>query len=349
MIKLRKIIKDGNFVFHKQFTKWYYFVFLGILIWIFTFFYKVHYKYMVKIELYTKDLELKKNKTIVEKAELIQLYKVNADIINDNATLIFGIVASIGIILTIYITYRESKKQNFRTNFFEYLRIHRENVQQIETRDKKGHDAFIDIYKELKFVFDRFPSDFETSKIYRLEWSYLFVFFGLGETSTPILKNYLTKHYPDFANEINPIILEFSFLKANYLSRNKGKSFKLFGYKVNLNKEAKNKYDLKCILDGHQSDLGHYYRHLYQMITYVNDFPTLRRFERYDYVKNVRAQFSNHELVLFLTNVYSPLGNIWLKSGLIVNYELIKNLPVSLFTPFGKDIKREFPSIEFES
>jgi hypothetical protein len=275
--------------------------------------------------------------------------KDNADVINDNTLLFLSCVGALSVIITLLFQFCESKRQNFRTNFFEYLRIHRENVQQIETRDKKGHDAFIDIYKELKFVFDRFPLEFSASKIYRLEWAYLFVFFGLGETSTPILKNYLKKHYPDFANEIDPIILAFSELKGNYLSKNNGRTFNLLGFKINFKKNVQNGHSLKCILDGHQSDLGHYYRHLYQMITYVQKFPTLLGFERYDYVKNVRAQFSNHELVVFLANAYSPLGNVWLKSGLVKRYKLIKNLPVSLFTPFGKDIKNEFPSIEFES
>lgn len=348
-MKIRTLAKDLYYVYHRIFV--YLFVtvplcFLGLYFWIF---HKQHQKYLSIFEQKTIDLHNNKDKCMVEKQDYYQFIKDSADLINDNTVLVLSCVGALGVIITLLFNFRESKKQNFRTNFFEYLRIHRENVQQIETRDKKGHDAFVDIYKELKFVFDRFPLEFSVGNIYRLEWSYLFVFFGLGETSTPILKKYLQKHYPDLANEIDPIILEFSLLKSNYLTRNKGQTFKLFGHKVNFKKDVKNEYDLKCILDGHQSDLGHYYRHLYQMITFVNEFPTLWGFERYDYVKNVRAQFSNHELVLFLANAYSPLGNVWLKSGLVKRYELNKNLPVSLFTPFGKDIKTEFPSIEFES
>ncbi|MEN5054507.1 putative phage abortive infection protein [Sphingobacterium kitahiroshimense] len=349
MRKNQKLEKIFYSVFHSKLIYLYLGVFLLFLIIFFFVFYKVHFQNLSLIENYTQSLGILADSSQKNQKELVNSIKDSTDVLADNATLVIGIVGSFGLIFTILLPYRESKKQNFRTNFFEYLRIHRENVQQIETRDKKGHDAFIDIYKELKFVLEKFPSDFSVANIYKLEWAYLFVFFGLGETSTPILKNYLKKHYSDFESEIDPIILSFSHLKDRYLSKNKGKTFDVFGYKLNFKKDVQNAYNLKCILDGHQSDLGHYYRHLYQMITYVDEFPVLKRFERYDYVKNVRAQFSNHELVLFLANVYSPLGNVWLKSGLIVKYELIKNLPVSLFTPFGKDIKLEFSSIEFES
>ena len=63
---------------------------------------------------------------------------------------------------------------------------------------------------------------------------------------------------------------------------------------------------------------------------------------------NVIEQFSNEELALFLINSYSPLGKIWLEENLITDYQLIKHLPVNFLFPFGKEVKADFPVIDFK-
>jgi len=81
--------------------------------------------------------------------------------------------------------------------------------------------------------------------------------------------------------------------------------------------------------EGHQSRLGHYYRHLYQMVGYV-DQQTID-IDKYEYVKTIRAQLSTHEEALLLINSLTPVGKDWWQKDLIVTYRLVQNLPRDFF------------------
>ncbi|WP_223583081.1 putative phage abortive infection protein [Sphingobacterium sp. GVS05A] len=347
MKKIDKRIKDMYEVFHNHLIIFYSSISLLFFFFVFLIYFRAHWGYLGTTEDHTKSLSPKDVIKYPLSEKFADSIKDSAEILSQNANLIIGIVTAFGIVFTLLFQLIESKKQNFRTNFFEYLKIHRENIQQIETRGKRGHDAFIDILNELNYVYTNFPSNTNSYQAYRLEWSYLFVFFGLGRTSTPIVREYIQKKYPSFNNEVDQVINYLTDLKSKYTDHNFSSKINVLGYTFSV-RERNSEHNLKCILDGHQSDLGHYYRHLYQTITYIDEFPTLYFFERYSYAKNIRAQFSNHSIALFIINAYSPLGNIWINGKLIEKYHLIKNLPVSLLIPFGKDVRKDFPNIEFE-
>ena len=101
-------------------------------------------------------------------------------------------------------------------------------------------------------------------------------------------------------------------------------------------------------LDGHQSRLGHYYRHLYQTVAYV-DTQSLD-IEKYDYVKTIRAQLTNYEQALLLVNSLTPLGKQWWDKGLLKKYRMVQNIPQDFFNPkYEIDIDRFFDgSNDFE-
>lgn len=327
--KERKLAKEAN----QTFTKLFPYYVLGILAffaWITISFYRAHFA-------------LLNNKSRIEDKRISS----SGNLLFENASLLIAIVSAVILVLTFVFQLRESKKQNFRTNFFEYLKIHRENTREIETRGKKGHDAFIEIYKELKFVYDKFPANTKAA-VFRLEWSYIIVFYGLGITSTQITKAILKKHYKSLEIEIDQTLVYFEQIQLRFnKERSRIKNQFIAPILHIFHKPEFDGITLACILDGHQSDLGHYYRHLYQTITFVNEFSSLWEFEKYDYVKNVRAQFSNHEIAVFLANAYSPLGKkYWIDSQLIEKYQLVKNLPSSLFP--WKNLNSDFPKIKFD-
>jgi hypothetical protein len=83
--------------------------------------------------------------------------------------------------------------------------------------------------------------------------------------------------------------------------------------------------------EGHQSRLGHYYRHLYQMVRYVDGQPNELRIEKYEYVKTIRAQLSTHEQALLLINSLTPIGRNWWDMNLINEYRLVQNIPQAFF------------------
>lgn len=99
-------------------------------------------------------------------------------------------------------------------------------------------------------------------------------------------------------------------------------------------------------LQGHESRLGHYYRHLYQMVWYVDEQGS--QIDKYEFVKIIRAQLSTHEQALLLLNSLTPIGNDWWEKKLIVTYRMVQNLPLTFFTTGEIDLLELFGLRYFE-
>lgn len=111
---------------------------------------------------------------------------------------------------------------------------------------------------------------------------------------------------------------------------------------------------------GHQFKLGHYYRHLFQSVKYINEQKILRYTEKYEYIKTLRAQLSTPEQYLLFFDSISVIGRDWelnyirekpniyeLNKCLITKYNLIKNIPDWYI--FDKVDARDFyPNVTFE-
>lgn len=117
---------------------------------------------------------------------------------------------------------------------------------------------------------------------------------------------------------------------------------------------------------GFQLQLGHYFRHLYQTVNFVNEQDYLDYKAKYGYVKTLRAQLSTLEQVIFYYNSLSSLGNIWelfaskrfdrsskllseneiLNCQLITKYNLIKNMPDGQL--FRQEFAAFYPEVDFE-
>jgi hypothetical protein len=115
----------------------------------------------------------------------------------------------------------------------------------------------------------------------------------------------------------------------------------------------KNKNDMKYLqYDGHQSHLGHYFRHLFQAVNYVNDQPFLTYEMKYSLVRTLRAQLTNHEQAIFFYNSISRLGWNWERNHddknmqLITKYNLIKNIPDGFLKHC--DAKEYYPTVRYE-
>mgnify|MGYP003665927122 CR=1 FL=1 len=109
---------------------------------------------------------------------------------------------------------------------------------------------------------------------------------------------------------------------------------------------------------GHQSRLGHYFRHLFQSFRYLESQEQLSNQEKYTYGKLLRGQLSTYEQAILFINSITTLGMRWEllseigpesegRSALITTYQLVKNVPklqiptlnMALYYP---DIKFEF-------
>jgi len=88
---------------------------------------------------------------------------------------------------------------------------------------------------------------------------------------------------------------------------------------------------------GHQYKLGHYFRHLYQQVKYINNLRLYDYADKYDMLKTLRAQLSSPEQYVIFFNSVSFVGRAWEYESIMLNndtnhyfiskYNLIKNLP----------------------
>lgn len=266
------------------------------------------------------------------------------------------IVALVGVLLlfeTLKQQRRANSRQQVETRFFELLKLHRDNVSEMQSKKTFGRKVFIDIKDEFHDLYETvviwYP--LEKANISESYWkknviqiTYLIIFFGVNNSVTGYLKSKIKEiiSNEELYTEFKENCLEF-LMDEHQATKDENKT-----------KEPSQRKFLKY--DGYQSILGHYFRHLFQTVTYINDQTGLLNYrEKYEYIKTLRAQLSTHEQAIFLYNSISTLGEPWELSEkisdpnkkLITKYNFIKNIPIS----FTRQIepKDYYPDIFFET
>lgn len=74
-----------------------------------------------------------------------------------------------------------------------------------------------------------------------------------------------------------------------------------------------------------QADLGHYFRHMYRILKFIDDSTEISDLEKYKYSSLLRALLSSYELVLIFYNGLGDYGKDKFKP-LIEKYSFLKNL-----------------------
>ncbi len=218
----------------------------------------------------------------------------------------------------------------------------------------------------------------------QIDICYSIIFYGLNSEGLLILNELFKKKYKEkFINDI----LRFVTLKPAYekeifqkwcivKKRNtKGKRNELVNriYEWRKTKkttdfsefwEVPEDYHNKFIkyYEGHQFRLGHYFRHLYQTVKFINQQERIDYYNKYEYIKTLRAQLSTYEQAVLFINSLSEIGKTWemkpeinndLKSyskfdfDLITKYNLIKNLPGDSI--YGIHFKAFYNLVEYEN
>jgi hypothetical protein len=280
----------------------------------------------------------------------------------DIGTTISGLVspllAFVGVILTFaafYVQYKANLKQNenfslqlFETKFFDLLKMHRENVNEMSIGSKTDRRVFVILRYEFQDIFDivksHLPEKVNDEIRAISDISFLFLFFGVGKTTSPMVKEISAKYKVD--DKIVKINSELekkqrSKVKTEHLSKIK------FGTEIYFP------------FNGHQSRLAHYFRHLYQTMKFIESDKLLKFEQKKYYAKVLRAQLSTHELAILFYNSLSSIGMKWKvkewesptdktkKMDLITKYEILKNLPLKHFT-FELEVDKYFPDISYE-
>lgn len=222
--------------------------------------------------------------------------------------------------------------QQFESHFFELVKLHRENVQEFEYRNSIGRNVVIKIINE----FFESVMLVQNSGIIRnnrlddqdlINISYLILFFGVDETVNDVLENRFFEKYGQLDDELNKLISQFRTKK---------------------NPKNADKY----YFNGHQSRLGHYFRHLRRTIIFVHRNNFLTDVQKKEYMRTVRAQLSNHEQILLFFHSVSDLGLKWElqnqnKETLITSYHLIRNIPLGSI--YGFNPRRYYPGVKMEN
>jgi uncharacterized membrane protein len=243
---------------------------------------------------------------------------------------IFALVSVVFLYSTLKNQREASTTEKFETKYFELIKMHRDNVAEIGIGDDFGKKIFVMMIREfreiLKITKDVAKNQNQTFKQEELFIiSYYVLFFGVGPNSSRMLKEALKGYDHVFVNELEKTLnndTTKSTVKAD-------RKFKFIPF------------------EGHQSRLGHYYRHLYQTVCYVNKQVT--DIDKYEFVKTIRAQLTTHEQALLFINCLTPIGKIWWDENLLTGYRFVKNIPYGFFDKDTEiDLADYFPADYFE-
>ena len=189
-----------------------------------------------------------------------------------------------------------------------------------------------------------------------LELSYIIFFYGVGVTGRKNIKSLLREKYNQ----------EYLKQLLNYLSNkpveyNSSEDIKEVWRNIMLefeNFDTPNNGSFDKFYNGHQSNLGHYYRHTFMIVKFINEQKMLSYLEKWEYSKLLRTQLSNHEQELFFLNSISVLGREWELNHIvsetrieenkrfITKYDLIKNVSKAIREKYH--IEFFYPNVEFE-
>jgi len=221
--------------------------------------------------------------------------------------------------------------QQFESNYFELLKIHRENVRELIYRGNEGRNVITKMVNELFEIMQVIIDDnvIRENKLDEQDLaniSFTILFFGTDETVTDVLENRFFNKYSRIYDSILLIVNRLRKLNNPYSS-------------------------IEYYFSGHQSRMGHYFRHLRRSILFVHRNETLTENQKKDYVRTLRAQLSNHEQILLFFFSISDLGVKWeLESTnnepLITYYSLIRNIPLGSI--YGYRPNRYYPFLKLE-
>lgn len=220
------------------------------------------------------------------------------------------------------------KIQQFESQFYEMLRLHKENVNEIEVEivdfiyiiadfingsgnyEKKNHkikgrDAFIYFCNELELSYNIYKDFISKNPNEKFNFSipYKAFFNGIDELKEDNFKIIIT--------------LNSEIFNMNYLPNFNNDKF--------FNVDVKAKYK---IFEGHENKLGHYYRHLFHTVKFVveqdKNFITYK--EKRKYLRLLRAQLSNYEQAMLFYN-YLAYAPEWEENNkFLTDYRMIHNL-----------------------
>lgn len=328
---------------------------------------------------------------------------------------IFSLAGFFILVLTLTEQTKFANKERFESKFFDLLKLHRENVRELEKDNISGRKEFHIIFKQfldcredMKPVFRRLTENSIYEKKYldelkgklaltnnnidlvnlaKLSLPYLVTFYGVSSDGKHAIYDILEgKYKKEFLERALEYIAMKPIEESSFYNNWRKINNDTFKNRVPLSQLIRRLRNNEQIEDselalkahqyyyisdyvkyygGHQYQLGHYYRHLFQTFSFINEQKDLKKKEKYFYAKTLRAQLSTHEQFLLFINSLSILGLVWDLTPeiskkkwyisekeqiddkrLITKYNVIKNIPGKEI--FGIAYRDYYPDVEYE-
>jgi hypothetical protein len=239
------------------------------------------------------------------------------------------------------------KMQQFESQFFEMLSLHKENVNEMKisgydvstsisynsegaitditkTQIEKttdGRKVFVTMSKELIACYELcelYNIHHNFDKQHLLELAYNIFFFGSASN--------ISGH-----PSIDPVFVQMIKDQLKIIRNNHKVSLGEINELLGLNGKTIKLHFKYAPFTGHESRLGHYYRHLYNTVKYVvqNEKDNLINYKQArNYLKILRSQMSNHEQLMLYYNIVIGYGQDWVNYEYVTKYRMLHNLPV---------------------
>lgn len=240
---------------------------------------------------------------------------------------LFSLASVVLLILTLRDQNHQYKRDRFGQTFYEMLHIHNDNVVGMNLKDSEkttGREVFTKLLDDYEVIYDLVDGSFKNILKLILD----------NSKEPPNLENmqrYLSN--PTHAIKLNMRIAYGFFFYGS-------ETFELKSSKEVENdilKYVKRLFGLSnYVVKPHNVLLGHYYRHMYQILQLISKASFLDEQEKYEYAKQLRAQLNDDEQVLLYYNSLSDVGHAWIvgvgnkhrkKMCLMARYRMIKNIP----------------------
>ena len=226
----------------------------------------------------------------------------------------------------------EFKKSQFENQFYEMIRLHKENINEISLTlylvnsngfDFKtiiGREVFKYLNEEIKILYYIAKKCYNTEDfnlIINIAYGLFFHGIKYDETITEFEPG--KEQFSSFINRV--LLINHSNTQANYRNL-KSLVANYTDYKSAANLKFK-------LGQGHSFYLAHYYRHLFQTVKYVanQDENFISYEDKRKYLRILRAQLSNQEQAMLFYNWKSDFGKNWEdKNKFFTDFRMIHNL-----------------------
>lgn len=244
---------------------------------------------------------------------------------------IFSLVSVVLLILTLTDQFHQYKLDRFGQTFYEMLHIHNDNITSMSLKDidnTTGRDVFSKLVSQYEVIFDMVQGCFNN----------ILSINSLSAKDNEDQKDKLGKMKTYLKSQNKAVRLNMRIAYGFFFYGSEK-----FLLKSNVDEEKQILEHVKhllvlsnSIVKPHNVLLGHYYRHIYQMLRLVERANFLDEDEKYVYAKQLRAQLNDDEQVLLYYNSLSDIGKAWIegvgqkqrnKMCLMARFRMIKNIP----------------------